>query len=268
MACFFGHKWNGCKCSKCGKTRDEKHEWNGCKCSKCGKERDEQHDWNGCKCSRCSKTRNEQHDWKELKCWKCGKKRSIQEITDQAVLTNIAYNNKDYKTRLAAVEKLIDKGLAQAVYANIVENTKEVNDISYAGNDEYYGSVGYEPNNWEEILNKISDQILLVGIAKNAKLSKVYETAMKKLNDQATFIDIALNANDGYRRLAAVDYLTDKNLAQDVYCDVAKKQNQHGNINLNLIAVNELTNKTLLEDVSQNAYDWEVREKATSRLSE
>ena len=37
MACLFGHKWNGCKCDKCGKQRDESHKWNGCKCSICGK---------------------------------------------------------------------------------------------------------------------------------------------------------------------------------------------------------------------------------------
>lgn len=27
MACLFGHKWQGCKCSKCGATRDEGHQW-------------------------------------------------------------------------------------------------------------------------------------------------------------------------------------------------------------------------------------------------
>lgn len=25
MACLFGHKWNGCKCTKCGKVRNEGH---------------------------------------------------------------------------------------------------------------------------------------------------------------------------------------------------------------------------------------------------
>ena len=35
MGCIF-HKWNGCKCIKCEKTRNEQHEWNGCKCEKCG----------------------------------------------------------------------------------------------------------------------------------------------------------------------------------------------------------------------------------------
>jgi len=27
MGCLFGHKWNGCKCEKCGKTRDERHKF-------------------------------------------------------------------------------------------------------------------------------------------------------------------------------------------------------------------------------------------------
>lgn len=42
MACLFGHKWNGCKCTKCGAVRDEQHDFVpvGCikKCSICGKE--------------------------------------------------------------------------------------------------------------------------------------------------------------------------------------------------------------------------------------
>lgn len=60
MACLFGHKWNGCKCEKCGKARDEQHAWNGCKCVKCGKTRDEKHTFikkdNISSCSMCGKT--------------------------------------------------------------------------------------------------------------------------------------------------------------------------------------------------------------------
>lgn len=113
--CLFGHKWDGCKCSKCGKNRDgahdwssncevcaecgktrnDAHDWNGCKCSNCGKTRDEGHDWskdcekcakcgiarqdahtwNGCKCSKCGKTRDEGHEWNDCKCLNCGKVR-------------------------------------------------------------------------------------------------------------------------------------------------------------------------------------------------
>ena len=92
MACLFGHKWNGCKCTKCGKVRDEQHNWDSCICKKCGKVRNEQHVWDayngkcikcgetcnshiwdGCKCKRCGKIRNEQHDWDGCKCKRCGR---------------------------------------------------------------------------------------------------------------------------------------------------------------------------------------------------
>jgi len=57
------HDWHGCKCKRCGKTRDESHEWDGCKCKCCGKTRDESHYWDGCTCKRCGVTRDEQHNW-------------------------------------------------------------------------------------------------------------------------------------------------------------------------------------------------------------
>lgn len=76
MACLFGHKWDGCRCTKCGKTRDEDHQWDLCKgkCKICGKTRQPEHDWNGCLCSRCGATRDEGHDWDGFVCKRCGKK--------------------------------------------------------------------------------------------------------------------------------------------------------------------------------------------------
>lgn len=95
IKCLFGHNWNGCKCQRCGETRDEGHRWNGCICNRCGKQRDEGHDWdrcsgrcricgktcptehkwNGCKCTLCGGTRDEEHDWDRCagKCRICGK---------------------------------------------------------------------------------------------------------------------------------------------------------------------------------------------------
>lgn len=88
------HKWYGCKCTKCGLTRDENHSWDGCKCTKCDKTQDENHSWkkndcnicescgkirtdghiwNGCICSRCNKKRDENHSWDGCKCDRCGK---------------------------------------------------------------------------------------------------------------------------------------------------------------------------------------------------
>jgi hypothetical protein len=93
LKCKLGlHEWNGCKCSKCGKTRDIGHQWNGCQCSKCYKTRDEghnwrkdcqrcsvchktrdiEHRWNGCRCSNCRETRDQDHDWSS-DCEKCSR---------------------------------------------------------------------------------------------------------------------------------------------------------------------------------------------------
>lgn len=81
MACLFGHKWDGCKCAKCGKTRNEGHDWDLCKglCKRCGATQSKQHDWDLCKglCKRCGATQFEQHDWDGCKCTRCGKTRTI-----------------------------------------------------------------------------------------------------------------------------------------------------------------------------------------------
>ena len=85
MACLFGHKWNGCKCSKCGKTRDEGHIWNGCTCATCGKTQDNGHKYvkaAGCKavCSICGHTTDSvYHNWVDGKCSDCGKTRGRDE---------------------------------------------------------------------------------------------------------------------------------------------------------------------------------------------
>ena len=104
---LFGHKWNGCKCEKCGNTRNEQHNfvlsqgkctekcdicgqdgktnhnWNGCKCTVCGLVRNEQHDYvlapGTCKekCNKCGRGGNTRHTWQNGKCTVCGTKQSI-----------------------------------------------------------------------------------------------------------------------------------------------------------------------------------------------
>ncbi len=56
-----GHKWDGCRCARCGTNRNEEHKWNGCKCTVCGRLRDEDHSWDGCKCTICGKLRHKNH---------------------------------------------------------------------------------------------------------------------------------------------------------------------------------------------------------------
>jgi hypothetical protein len=66
LKCKIGlHIWTGCKCSGCGKIRDEQHDWSkDCEeCSKCGKTRENQHKSNGSKCSMCGKDKVYSYDY-------------------------------------------------------------------------------------------------------------------------------------------------------------------------------------------------------------
>jgi uncharacterized protein (TIGR02145 family) len=83
--CFIGlHTWDNCKCSACGKIRDEQHvHTTDCEiCDKCGTVSENQHNWTkDCqKCSKCGKTREMEHTWKKdcEKCSKCNKTRKDQ----------------------------------------------------------------------------------------------------------------------------------------------------------------------------------------------
>ena len=75
IMCLLGlHRWQGCKCSACGKTRDKGHDWTrDCeRCEACGTTRAEAHVWNGCRCSACGMGRDEGHQWiRDRKCPGC-----------------------------------------------------------------------------------------------------------------------------------------------------------------------------------------------------
>ncbi len=76
-----GHKWDGCKCTRCNETRDAMHEFeplkNQCikRCTKCGKEVKILHTWekDGCmyRCKVCGTTKTN-HQWKSHRCAECG----------------------------------------------------------------------------------------------------------------------------------------------------------------------------------------------------
>jgi hypothetical protein len=53
------HKWKDCKCTVCGKIRNELHDWSkDCeKCTRCGTKRKNAHIWDASRCSTCGKTK-------------------------------------------------------------------------------------------------------------------------------------------------------------------------------------------------------------------
>lgn len=79
LLCSVGfHSWDGCRCGRCGKTRDAEHAWSGCNCTRCGATRDAEHHWDGCTCAVCGKERN--HDFSPILCSSCGKRRNVDDL--------------------------------------------------------------------------------------------------------------------------------------------------------------------------------------------
>ena len=134
LKCNLGfHTWDGCKCTQCGKTRDEQHDWlNDCeKCSRCGKTRENQHGWSkdGEKCSRCEKK------YQEIILESFRKKGAdieslLSKITDQNILCEVICSVSDQSVQKKAIEKLTD----EQIITDLVENTSVISVSNTGGN--------------------------------------------------------------------------------------------------------------------------------------
>lgn len=66
LKCAMGlHDWGGCKCNKCGKTRDEGHEWVSIGPNPVDKQ------YCRSECQRCHAHKDEEHAWIEWRCKRC-----------------------------------------------------------------------------------------------------------------------------------------------------------------------------------------------------
>ena len=272
LKCLFGHKWDGCKCERCGKLRDEQHDWEGCKCKRCGKIRDEQHDWNG------------------RKCKGCGKERSINEITDQGILEYIARNDSDSNIRKTAIKKLTDV----FVLLDIMNNDEK--------NQDYFVSDTAKEKCIKLIKNQ-KNQSFLVNIIQNCgdsyKGYKVREAAIEMLTDQSFIEDIALRSTDFQARKAAAKKMTNKSLlsiiarndgdsirkeVENILIDMSESTDliqqdsdlssieysakNESDWKKRLLAVDRLTNQTLLMDISKNDREWYIRMVAVNKITD
>lgn len=98
-----GHKWVGCKCTRCGEVRDAEHDFqsvpNKCqeKCTVCEKTIDIEHQYksveNSCleECIVCGSKRKTEHHWKNDTCEICGAKKSIIEKTWEIISEKLPF---------------------------------------------------------------------------------------------------------------------------------------------------------------------------------
>ena len=191
----FGHKWNGCKCARCGEVRNEQHSWRGCTCTLCGKVRDEQHNWNLClgRCLQCGKMRPPQHLWKGAACIRCGIKRDLKEITDPSVLADIAKNDESEWIRKDAVSRVKD----QSILADIAKHDRSERVRKAA-------------------VVCVEDQRVLTDIANNKRESAgIRNSAVSKLTDQTMLFTLA--KQDRIVSRAAALAITDPDLIRELY---------------------------------------------------
>ena len=98
LPCLLGHKWDGCKCIRCGEVRAEGHQYvpnSHCRevCETCGRVTTKvRHDWNRCQCAHCGKIRSEGHAYVKVPeecmvtCEICGTKVERHRFVDGTCL--------------------------------------------------------------------------------------------------------------------------------------------------------------------------------------
>ncbi len=289
MACPLGHKWYGCKCERCGKTRNElhnwdackgkckrcgeacpvRHDWNGCKCSKCGILRDEQHNWNGCGCSRCGKVRDEQHNY-EASCegwyrqcrkprrephrWqgiRCAKCGELKRITDKelALLTNQA--------EIADLAKHANGWLRIKAFDMLTNRSlaqqllKDM--IASRDEDDRVLAATKLPDSFDA-------QMILAECVKDDKRSDdIRSTAIGALSDQYLLGEIAKHCWE-FARSA-----TNKITNQIILADIAKNcTSEYAAVN----AIDKLTDKAVLTDIANNHAKHQRSIDASNRLKQ
>ena len=159
----------------------------------------------------------------------------VMNLTNQALLADIAQNAIYSDVCLAAADRLDDKALAQEVYADIAQNSAD-RDISKIATERLtatkaLANVAKNSKHGEVRLmaadkqkEKALAEEVYAEVAKNGEEWDVRKAALERLTDQEKLEEIARNAAHNDTRLMAADRLGDKALVEEVYADIAKKR--------------------------------------------
>jgi len=246
MACLF-HKWNGCKCEKCGKTRDKNHRWDLCKgiCIVCGSKCAEQHEWDGCKCQKCGNI-----DGKRV-----GAENKISEINDLSILLDIIRNHNVVPIRKAAIDRrrhLIKNMKDQTALLEIVNSDKE-----YIVDNRVSISVNFK----EIAAQSITDMQILSMLAREHEYGDVRFQAVLKITDQSVLEQVALYDDYEQVRCAAICRLTNQTVLKEiVQSNLSYKPR--------LEAVRKVTDQSFLESMARNDREISVRYAAIDMLTD
>jgi len=169
---------------------------------------------------------------------------AVKRLTDQALLAEIVKTNKKSEVREAAVEKISD----QALLAEIARTDRDM-----------YVCV--------KALQRMTDQALIIEIAKKYRAEELQEKVVSLVSDKSLLSSIALGSMSGRARLAAADKLADQAAAQAAYADIAKNV-FGGDFDVRPAATDKITDRAILNDLAKTASDIEVRWRALLKLND
>ena len=109
---------------------------------------------------------------------------------------------------------------------------------------------------------KISDESVLLDLAKNASDIVVRIIAINKITDESFLADIVENDSDIFVRVEAAKKIGDESFL----ANIAKKHWR--NRSARMAAVRKIDDESVLADVAKNALDFDVRIEAVSMISD
>lgn len=211
------HRWSGCKCDICGKTRylsptfsPNGHSWNGCTCRFCGVTRDAEHQWiqsdTGCfrTCRICGKQEAVPHRYIRAEgqcvetCAVCGDKRFIDHAFTNRVCTVCGIGEDEYYLQTAL--KLSGNQAKSLGYAEKIRDPQMIKKyvLGMGGYTAAYTALRYIRSDQE-----------LASIAQDEKFSlDIREAARRLIGDETMKAAITLPENTLRRAMEEADART------------------------------------------------------------
>ncbi len=168
---------------------------------------------------------------------------AIGKMTDQALLTKMAVDDRDPYVRTAAVGRLTD----QMLLAKIAIEDKN-RDVRMAA------------------VGKLTDQALLAKIAVEDKNIRIRMAAAGQVTDQTLLAKITVDDRDGFKHLGMAGEVAFKKLTDQTL--LAKIAMEDKDQSLRIAALRKLTNQTFLARVAVESKDPIIRSKAIGAMDE
>ncbi len=174
LACYvFGHKWDHCRCSRCGKIRDD------------SPVNIEFHDWNGCTCRLCGAKRDSGHHYQDGVCEICGKRLTKDDLMD--MLRPAAYS----QFTINELKQIDPVSLLEQAYGML--GPDEADEILVKAYQDVLRTYGKDSRIDEAVRQ------LIVPFVTEANLPKLYEADSVGLHHVARYLDRDLILNAGSR---------------------------------------------------------------------